>query len=256
MPPDGGTGINNVSVVLLGVVGGRRFLLTGDVEQDIDPSLLTEGLPHVDLLKVAHHGSRTATTDAFLAAVQPRIAVASAGTGNPYGHPAKRTLERLAASGARVYRTDVDGSVTVSFDASGPLVKTRPRREGTIDSRLATAGFPLSPVASRLAVATPGAGQRRSFLCGVPAATAFGVSNRGAASASERASGRTALHEMARLRRGLQERKRSDIGSGHDLAVWTEPRRRGLAATYCRRRPRSHRPIRPAIPSTSSSDDR
>ena len=44
-PPDGGTGINNVSVVLLGRVGRRRFLLTGDVEEDIDPSLLAEGLP-------------------------------------------------------------------------------------------------------------------------------------------------------------------------------------------------------------------
>ena len=61
VPPDGGTGINNVSVVLLGQVGARRFLLMGDVEEGIDPSLLTAGLPHVDLLKVAHHGSRTAT---------------------------------------------------------------------------------------------------------------------------------------------------------------------------------------------------
>ncbi len=116
-PPDAGSGINNVSVVLLGVIGERRFLLAGDVEEDVDPSLLTDGLPRVDLLKVAHHGSRTATTDAFLAAVRPRVAVASAGAGNPYGHPARRTLERLAASGARVFRTDVDGTVTVTFDA-------------------------------------------------------------------------------------------------------------------------------------------
>ena len=71
-PPDGGTGINNVSVVLLGQVGPRRFLLMGDVEEEIDPSLLAEGLPHVDLLKVAHHGSRTATTQAFVDVVRPR----------------------------------------------------------------------------------------------------------------------------------------------------------------------------------------
>ena len=70
-PPDGGTGINNVSVVFLGHVGTRRFLLMGDVEEGIDPSLLTEGLPRVDLLKVAHHGSRTATTQAFVDAVRP-----------------------------------------------------------------------------------------------------------------------------------------------------------------------------------------
>ena len=65
-PPDGGTGINNVSVVFLGQIGRRHVLLMGDVEEGIDPSLLADGLPHVDLLKVAHHGSRTATTQAFV----------------------------------------------------------------------------------------------------------------------------------------------------------------------------------------------
>ena len=75
--------------MLLGTVGGRRFLLAGDVEEDIDPALLTEGLPRVDLLKVAHHGSKTATTQAFVDAVRPRIAIASAGADNPYGHPAR-----------------------------------------------------------------------------------------------------------------------------------------------------------------------
>ena len=86
-PPDGGTGINNVSIVLLGAVGDRRFLLAGDVEEAIDPSLLAAGLPRVDLLKVAHHGSRTATTQAFVDAVRPRIAIASAGTGQPVRTP-------------------------------------------------------------------------------------------------------------------------------------------------------------------------
>ena len=61
-PPDTGTGINNVSIVFLGEANGRRFLLMGDVEQGIDPTLLARGLPHVDLLKVAHHGSATAST--------------------------------------------------------------------------------------------------------------------------------------------------------------------------------------------------
>ena len=160
-PPDAGRGINNVSVVLLGVIGGRRFLLTGDVEQDVDPSLLSGGLPRVDLLKVAHHGSRTATTDAFLAAVRPRVAVASAGADNPYGHPARPTLERLAASGARVYRTDVDGSVSVTFGAEGSVVRTDPRR--------AAAAARAAPVAQRQPTAsTSAAGPRRSFFCAIP----------------------------------------------------------------------------------------
>ena len=123
-PPDGGTGINNVSVVLAGLVGHHRFLLMGDVEEDIDPELLTMGLPRVDVLKVAHHGSRTATTQGFVDAVRPRIAVASAGVDNPYGHPTRQTLERLAGAGARVLRTDRDGSVTIGFMPGGITLRS------------------------------------------------------------------------------------------------------------------------------------
>jgi competence protein ComEC len=162
-PPDSGSGINNVSVVLLGVIGERRFLLAGDVEQDVDPSLLTEGLPRVDLLKVAHHGSRTATTDAFVAAVRPRIAVASAGADNPYGHPARPTLERLAAAGARVYRTDVDGTVSISFEPRGPTVRTEPRRNAA-----------ATPFARTVAALVP-PGPQRAFSCGIPDGSQLGL---------------------------------------------------------------------------------
>lgn len=134
-PPDGGTGINNVSVVLAGQVAGRRFLLMGDVEEAIDPQLLAAGLPRVDLLKVAHHGSRTATTQGFVDAVRPRIAVASAGAGNPYGHPARATLERLANAGARVLRTDRDGTVVIGFGPDGVTVRTEGGRGGVTTSK-------------------------------------------------------------------------------------------------------------------------
>ena len=120
-PPDAGRGINDVSIVLLGEVAGRRFLLTGDVEDDVDPLLAARGLPPVDILKVAHHGSATASTPAFLGAVRPRVAIVSAGAGNPYGHPARSTIDRLAATGARVLRTDTDGSVAVSIAADGTI---------------------------------------------------------------------------------------------------------------------------------------
>ncbi len=150
-PPDGGTGINNVSVVLLGQVGSRRFLLMGDVEQAIDPQLLAEGLPRVDLLKVAHHGSKTATTQPFVDAVRPRVAVASAGTGNPYGHPAKATLERLAAAGARVLRTDRDGTVVVGFEPGGMTVRAEGGRAVAWRSRPAT-GLAALAAAFRCAI--------------------------------------------------------------------------------------------------------
>jgi competence protein ComEC len=148
-PPDGGTGINNVSIVLFGQVGERRMLLMGDVEEGIDPSLLRDHLPRVDLLKVAHHGSRTATTQAFVDAVRPTVAVASAGAGNPYGHPAKATLDRLAAAGARVLRTDRDGTVVVDLGRDGLAVRTEGGRPAAaaVTARLAAARARADPSA-------------------------------------------------------------------------------------------------------------
>jgi competence protein ComEC len=163
-PSDSGTGINNVSVVLLGAIGERRFLLAGDVEQDIDASLLAAGLPRLDFLKVAHHGSRTATTGPFVEAVRPRVAVASAGAGNRYGHPARSTIERLAEAGARVYRTDRDGTVTVSFEADGMTVKAEPRAAADV-------ALPVAAVLAR-AASKGSEGPRRSFGCAIPIAPA------------------------------------------------------------------------------------
>ncbi len=157
-PPDGGTGINNVSVVLLGAVGSRRFLLAGDVEEAIDRDLLATDLPRLDLLKIAHHGSRTATTEAFVASVRPRVAVASAGAGNPYGHPARATMDRLGAAGARVYRTDRDGTVSISFGGGGMAVRTEGPRSA--------AGW--APRGTGRATAATDGGPRRAFGCGIP----------------------------------------------------------------------------------------
>ncbi|HEY2917278.1 MAG TPA: ComEC/Rec2 family competence protein, partial [Candidatus Limnocylindrales bacterium] len=118
-----GSAINNESIVLLGEVEGHRFLLTGDMEQDVDPVLIARGLPTVDVLKVAHHGSRTATTQPLLDALRPRIAAISVGAGNSYGHPAAATLERLGAVAGTVLRTDLDGSITITFDGAAVRVQ-------------------------------------------------------------------------------------------------------------------------------------
>jgi competence protein ComEC len=163
-PPDGGTSINNVSIVLLGEVAGHRFLLAGDIEEGVDPELVARGLPNVDLLKVAHHGSRTASTEAFLRAVRPRVAVASAGAGNPYGHPAPATIERLEELAGRVYRTDTDGAVEVSFDGAAVRVRT-------------TGGRPVKPRATPTQKAASAGGgsaaasNRPLFLCGMPSSS-------------------------------------------------------------------------------------
>ena len=154
-PPDTGTGINNVSIVLLGSVGAQRFLLTGDAEEEIDPLLVARGLPPVDVLKVAHHGSRTATTDALLGAVRPAVALISVGARNTFGHPAPSTLERLAAHGVATYRTDLEGTLDVALDgralsircerACAPAAAFRPHLDGRQTPPVARSAVPRSP---------------------------------------------------------------------------------------------------------------
>ncbi|HEX5591689.1 MAG TPA: ComEC/Rec2 family competence protein [Candidatus Limnocylindrales bacterium] len=168
-PPDGGTGINNVSIVLLGESGRHRFLLTGDIEEEIDPTILGRGLGRVDVLKVAHHGSRTATTEAFVEALRPSVAVVSAGRGNPYGHPAPATVARLEAAGARVLRTDRHGTVEIEL-GPGPI---RVRSEG---SSTAAAGGPGGAgVGIAAASPVPPGASSLAFVCGIPAAGESGL---------------------------------------------------------------------------------
>ncbi len=176
-PTDTGTGINNVSIVLLGEVGARRFLLAGDIEEQIDPILLARGLPRVDMLKVAHHGSRTSSTPPFLDAVAPSVAVVSAGAGNPYGHPAPATIARLKASVERVLRTDTDGSVEVDLRPDRVDVHAagaRRRSEGPplrvalgcgIPARLLAAmGGPAGPIVKPAADRLPPTGPDQGLL--------------------------------------------------------------------------------------------
>ena len=174
-PSDGGTAINNVSIVLLGEIGEHRFLLAGDIEEGIDPELVRRGLPRVDLLKVAHHGSRTSSTSPFLAAVQPRVAVVSAGAGNPYGHPAPATIDRLHAVARETYRTDTDGTVEVAFDGPSVRVRTSGARRGadagsTRGPTTATAR-PIAATSSALARSS----LRAAFLCGISTASATAI---------------------------------------------------------------------------------
>jgi competence protein ComEC len=161
-PPDTGTAINNVSIVLDLHFGARRLVLAGDVEQQVDPQLLARGLATdpqpIDVLKVAHHGSGTATTDAFVEQAAPTVAVISAGWGNPYGHPSPETVARLRDAGARVFRTDTDGSVDISTDGRD-LVATagggRPHPTPRPPSTPPGIGFcPIGPTA---------AGRRRTY---------------------------------------------------------------------------------------------
>ena len=120
-PPAGylpaGRARNDDSLVLEAAFGRHVFLLTGDIEMRMEKRLARNGrLSRVDLLKVAHHGSRTSSTEELLAATRPVFAIISAGFENSYRFPHRETLERLAAAGSRVLRTDEAGLIQVRSD--------------------------------------------------------------------------------------------------------------------------------------------
>jgi competence protein ComEC len=108
----GGDGRNDAARVLRVDFGLVSVLLASDVEAAGERALVASGAPlGATVLKVPHHGSRTSSGAALLAAVHPSVAVVSVGGRNPYGHPDPGVLARLASTGADVYRTDLDGAI-------------------------------------------------------------------------------------------------------------------------------------------------
>jgi competence protein ComEC len=113
-------------MVLLARYGERTFLLAGDIERRAEAALLTDpALAHIDVLKVAHHGSKTSTSLWFLQATTPWFALASAGFDNPYGHPHPDVVARLESARTRLLRTDRDGRITVATDGRRIFLSTR-----------------------------------------------------------------------------------------------------------------------------------
>jgi competence protein ComEC len=115
--------VNERSLVLLTEVRGRRVLLAGDIESWAEHDLAdccAQAL-RADLLKVAHHGSRTSSTETFLDAVSPRLALISVGLNNLYHHPSPEVVERLEDHHARVLRTDRSGEIAVWFGEGGRM---------------------------------------------------------------------------------------------------------------------------------------
>jgi competence protein ComEC len=117
---DAGFDPNDNSLVLRVTMGERAILFTGDIEGHAEAALLAQGTRlRADVLKVPHHGSRTSSSDAFLRAVSPTLAVISAGAVNPFGHPHPEVLERLRSHNARIIDIGERGGRILTFDAAG-----------------------------------------------------------------------------------------------------------------------------------------
>lgn len=114
----GKSDLNNNSVVAKLIYGNFSMLLTGDAEQEAEAHMLEKfaGELRSTVLKSGHHGSNTSSSPAFLKAVAPEVAIISVGVNNDYHHPHPSTLKKYADLKLKVYRTDLNGTVTVTSD--------------------------------------------------------------------------------------------------------------------------------------------
>lgn len=115
--------LNSYSIVLKASFNSRAFIFTGDAESDSEGEMLAKGYDlKADVLKVGHHGSTSSTSAAFLKAVSPSLAVIFVGKDNTYGHPHRETLQKLNAAGIKVYRTDLNGTITITVNGTDLMV--------------------------------------------------------------------------------------------------------------------------------------
>ena len=111
---------NETSLIILATYGGTRVLLTGDAEKGVlEPLVCSGAVGRVDVLKVGHHASRISLSEEMLTTMRPTWALISVGAGNRFGHPTPTALGLLRSAGVRVGRTDLEGDLTVAFDARG-----------------------------------------------------------------------------------------------------------------------------------------
>ena len=116
--------LNQSSIVAKLIYGQTEFLLTGDAGEEVEKKLIDEGTDlAAEVLKVGHHGSPYSTGEDFLDKVRPELAVISVGKDNDFGHPNLRIVKRLERAGAKIYRTDENGTVRIESDGEKIKVK-------------------------------------------------------------------------------------------------------------------------------------
>jgi competence protein ComEC len=127
---------NDDSLVLEVRFGVVSIVLTGDAGEAVEGSIAAGLAPaRLRILKVGHHGSRSSTSQAFLDAVRPDVALISAGRGNLYGHPSPAVLARLRAAGVETFRTDRDGQIDLTTDGRQVDIRTHGGRRWTLVAR-------------------------------------------------------------------------------------------------------------------------
>ncbi len=123
---------NDMSRALRISYGDLSCLICGDAEWQSEMDMVDSGEElSADVYVVSHHGSKTSTTDKFLDTVAPAIALISCGKDNSYGHPAQETLQRLQDRGIQMYRTDLQGTVVLSYDGSSLWANQDPCQDWT-----------------------------------------------------------------------------------------------------------------------------
>jgi competence protein ComEC len=116
---------NNHSLVLRIVYGARKFLMTGDIEKEAENNLLNAPeFLQTDVIKVAHHGSSTSSTQDFVNASKAKLAIISVGKRSQFGHPKPEVVERWKNAGAKILTTGENGTISVSTDGNDLQLKT------------------------------------------------------------------------------------------------------------------------------------
>lgn len=115
--------LNDTSIVLKLTYNNTSYLFMGDATSSVEKEILDKDLKS-DVLKVGHHGSQYSSTAAFLKKVSPKYAIIEVGANNSYNHPKEVTLKKLESLGAKIYRTDLLGTIILTSDGNGIKIDT------------------------------------------------------------------------------------------------------------------------------------
>jgi beta-lactamase superfamily II metal-dependent hydrolase len=130
----GGNETNANSIVARLDYGSFSMLLTGDAEEQTEHRLLTKELDlQAKVIKISHHGSKYASSKDFLDRVKPEVAIVSCGAWNRYGHPSQSVLDRLKAANVKLYRTDLQGEITITTRGKNEDMTIKTAKETTED---------------------------------------------------------------------------------------------------------------------------